>query len=625
VQEEWPALPRIGFTSAHPEDAAASPTALPAGLAERVLDLAPAGLLAPQDRAATLPAGLADRILHLAPVGVLIAELREGEPLVYVNAAFEAITGYGPADALGRNCRYLQGSDRLQAQISEIREAVLRREAISVLMRNYRRDGRLFWNALHLAPICASGTMPTHYVGLMQDVTALKETTARLEEAGRLDRLTGALSRYALLDRITMIGNEKSAYLLVIKVDVARFHDINSGFGHESGDVLLKQVAERLRGLSAEAVGRVGSDEFAVVFRLEQHEGAEATIATVAAVLAPRYVLPGAVVSVRFAIGYVVGEPGSDPLTLLRRAGTALHESRATPLRELRSFDTESEDRSWKRIRLANELQLAVLNGDFVFDYQPKVEIASGKWIGGEALLRWRHPLFGLQMPDRFIGLAEDTGLIVDIGAWGVRTAAAFAARLNSDCARPLRISVNVSATEFVHRDMISFIEKILDETRANPRWLTLELTESLMAEPSARMQQTLRALRDLGVGLSIDDFGTGYSSLRYLETLPVTEIKIDRGFVQAMSESATKRIIVEAVVRLGQELGAEVVAEGIETEAERAVLCEMGCPYGQGYLFSRPLPPEAFLERAATGSPVGAPAKVAPHRYPSGDGRLPR
>jgi EAL domain-containing protein (putative c-di-GMP-specific phosphodiesterase class I) len=153
---------------------------------------------------------------------------------------------------------------------------------------------------------------------------------------------------------------------------------------------------------------------------------------------------------------------------------------------------------------------------------------------------------------------------------------------------------------------MISFITAILEETGANPRSLTLELTETLMAEPTARMQQRLRALRDLGVGLSIDDFGTGYSSLRYLETLPITEIKIDRGFVQSMAESATKRIIVEAVVRLGQELGAEVVAEGIETEAERAMLCDIGCPYGQGYLFSRPLSPQAFLDLVGSGRPLG-------------------
>ncbi|WP_207540478.1 diguanylate cyclase domain-containing protein [Sabulicella rubraurantiaca] len=350
---------------------------------------------------------------------MLVAELREGEPLVYINEAFEAITGYGPADALGRNCRYLQGSDRLQPQIKELREAILRREAASVRIRNYRKDGRLFWNALHLAPVSASGTGPTHYVGLMQDVAALKETTARLEEAVRFDRLTGVLSRDALLDQITQLSADGLARLLVIKVDIARFHDINSGFGHDSGDALLKQVAERLRGLSAEAVGRVGGNDFAIVYRIARYEDADATVAKVAAALSPRYVLPGAVVSVRFAIGFVIGELGSDPLMLLRRAGAALHESRSTPLREARSFDNDSAERSKKRIRLVNELQLAVSNGDFVFDYQPKVELATGNWAGAEALVRWEHPLFGLQMPDRFVELAEDTGLIVDIGAWG--------------------------------------------------------------------------------------------------------------------------------------------------------------------------------------------------------------
>lgn len=563
----------------------------------------------PPGETAALPSILAQRILDLAPVGVCIAELRDGEPLVYINEAFQEITGYGPADALGRNCRYLQGSDRLQPEIPRIREAIRKREAVAVQLRNYRKDGRLFWNALHLAPVCASGSEPTHYVGLMQDVTVLTETTARLEEAVRFDRLTGVLTRYALLDRLSQLSAEGQARLLVIKVDVSRFHDINSGFGYDSGDALLTQIAERLRGLSAEAVGRLGGNEFVVVYRLAEGEDADTTVAIVGGVLSPRHILPGAVINARYALGYVVGEPGSDPLTLLRQAGTALHASRATPLREVRRFDHESEERSWKRIRLANELQLAVSNGDFTFDYQPKVELATGNLVGAEALLRWKHPLFGPQMPDRFIELAENTGLIIDIGAWGIRSAAAFAARLNREAAPSLRISVNVSATEFVHRDMFNFIASILEETGVNPRSLTLELTETLMVEPTARMQQRFRALRDLGVGLSIDDFGTGYSSLSYLETLPVTEIKIDRGFVKAMAESATKRIIVETVVKLGQELGAEVVAEGIETETERAMLCDIGCPYGQGYLFSRPLPPQAFLDLVDSGQPLGSAA----------------
>ncbi len=165
---------------------------------------------------------------------------------------------------------------------------------------------------------------------------------------------------------------------------------------------------------------------------------------------------------------------------------------------------------------------------------------------------------------------------------------------------------------------MTRFIAGILDETGTNPQWLTLELTETLIAEPSVRMQQTLRTLRDLGVGLSIDDFGVGYSSLRYLETLPVTEIKIDRSFVQGMQESATKRIIVETVVKIGKELGADVVAEGIETEAERAMLCSIGCPFGQGYLFSRPLPPEAFLELVGNSQPVGTIANQPSSSGPS-------
>ena len=212
--------------------------------------------------------------------------------------------------------------------------------------------------------------------------------------------------------------------LLVIKVDIANFHDINAGFGYDVGDALLRQVNERLQGLSALAVGRLDADEFAVAYRLASRDTAEAALENVSAVLAPRYVLPGAVVSVRFAIGYTIGEPGSDALTLIRRAGAALKESRSTKLREPRQFDDGADVRSRNRIRMTTELQQALEQNEFIFAYQPKFELENRTLVGGEALLRWKHGLFGEQAPDTFIAVAEDTGLILDIGARGFRTVA---------------------------------------------------------------------------------------------------------------------------------------------------------------------------------------------------------
>ncbi len=394
--------------------------------------------------------------------------------------------------------------------------------------------------------------------------------------------------------------------LLVIKVDIANFHDINAGFGYDVGDALLCQVNERLQDLSALAVGRLDADEFAIVYRLASRDTAEAALENVSAVLAPRYILPGAVVSVRFAIGYTVGEPGSTALTLIRRAGAALKESRSTKLREPRQFDDGADVRSRNRIRLTTELRQALAHDEFVFAYQPKVELATRSIVGGEALLRWKHGLFGEQAPDSFIAVAEDTGLILDIGARSFPTVAKFASLVNRARSQPLTFALNVSTVEFVNRDMVRFAEKVLADSGIDPAWITLELTESLMAESSQKILGIFHALRALGIGLAIDDFGTGYSSLRYLEAFQVTEVKLDRYFVRDISQSGAKRLIVESVVKLGMELGITVVAEGIETEAEHSILQKLGCPQGQGYLYGRPVSAETFITLAGDGSSPG-------------------
>ena len=545
-------------------------------------------------------------ILDRVPIGILVAELRDGQPLIYVNAAFEHITGYPTSEALGRNCRYLQGSDRLQPEIAHIREAINRGSETTVVLRNYRRDGRMFWNKLHIMPARGAESTTSHYIGFIEDVTSPKEAAKQLELSRQTDRLTGALNRYGFLDQVKHLASDRAATLLVIKVDIAHFHDINAGFGYDVGDALLRQVNERLQGLSTLAVGRLDADEFAVAYQLASRDTANGALENVLAVLAPRYILPGAVVTVRFAVGYTIGEPGSDALTLIRRAGAALKESRSTKLREPRQFDHGADVRSRNRIRMTTELQQALEKNEFTFAYQPKYELRNRTLIGCEALLRWNHGLFGEQAPDTFVAVAEDTGLILDIGARGFRAVANYAAEINRGRSHKLNFAINVSAVEFVHRDMVQFARLVIEESGVDPSWITFELTESLLADSSQKVLGLFQDLRALGIGIAIDDFGTGYSSLRYLDAFPATEVKIDRSFVRGISQSAAKRLIVESVIKLGTELGITVVAEGIETEAECLILQQMGCPQGQGYLFSRPVSAAAFNALAGDGSPLG-------------------
>jgi PAS domain S-box-containing protein/diguanylate cyclase (GGDEF)-like protein len=532
------------------------------------------------------PASAAALAIAQCADGVMIADMRmRGQPIVKVNAAFEAITGYSPDEAIGKNCRYLQGSDRLQPEIAEIRAALTDGRPCTVTIRNYRRDGTMFRNSLRLIPLRDDADEVTHFVGLMRDVT---------HEAG-IDRLTGLFDRYGLLDRLAGRSAPTTAALLMVKVDIVRFHDVNNGFGYDVGDALLRSVAARLATLPATAVARTGSNSFALAFELDDPRGAASVVDDILGLLKPRFVLPGASLAVQFAAGFALGAVGADALQLVRQAAAALQRSKATPAYPAQAFVDADERDARNRIRLASELQMAAGNQELLFHYQPQVDLETGQLVGAEALLRWNHGAFGLQPPARFIGVAEETGAILEIGAWGLRTLATHAAEINRSRHTPIRFSLNVSVMEFMQRDMVAAVRRVLDETGCRAEWLTLELTENLMITEPANIRRAFENLRNLGVGISIDDFGTGYSNLRYLESFPLSEIKVDRSFVHDVAHSVAKRVIVESIIKLGAALDIRVVAEGIETEAERAIMRTLGCSVGQGYLFAAPLDEPGF------------------------------
>jgi PAS domain S-box-containing protein len=528
-----------------------------------------------------IPAAVSALALDSSSEGVLVADIcSRGQPIVYVNRAFEAITGYSAAEAIGKNCRYLQGSDRLQPEIAEVRDILAEGRSGAVTLRNYRRDGSLFRNALRLLPVRDPAGSVTHFLGLIRDVT----------HASGIDRLTGLLDRYGLLDRLAEMNVSSSGGLLILKLDILRFHDVNSGFGYDVGDALLCATAARLATLPASALSRVGTSSFALAFEVDDASRCEQLVGSVLELVSPRFVLPGAVLSVQFAAGYAVGSAGTDPLQLVRQAGAALQRSKVTPAHPPHSFAAADERAARSRIRLATELQGAVGNQELVFHYQPQFDLNSGKLVGAEALLRWDHPVFGMQSPSQFISVAEETGEMLQIGAWGLQTIAMHAAAVNQGRHAPIRLALNVSVVEFVQQDIVAAVERVLEETGCRPEWLTLELTENLMVGEPEHVRRAFAELRRLGLGISIDDFGTGYSNLRYLERFPVSEIKIDQSFVRDVAHSAAKRVIVESVIKLGSALDIRIVAEGIETETERAIMSAMGCSIGQGFLFAAPM-----------------------------------
>jgi diguanylate cyclase (GGDEF)-like protein len=441
----------------------------------------------------------------------------------------------------------------------------------------------------------------TYIVGLIKDVTDLYLSAERIDRAEHHDQLTGSLNRYAFVERFEALSKGSAQLPVIVKINAAQFQDINTSYGFDVGDALLQQTAQRLQALGPDLIARTGGDEFAVACLVDGREQAVAWLNRIRIALGQRFTLPGASIEAKFATGFVVGQTGANAISLLRQAGTALHYSRGTRLREVMEFDAADQRRSVQRQRMTNELQQAIANNEFLFHYQPRVDLRTGAIIGAEALLRWNHGVFGLQRPDRFIELAEDTGLILDIGHWGRCEVARFAAEVNRHRQTPLHFSVNVAAIELTHRNIVASVQDAVKESGADPAWLTLELTERMLAEETPQLMAMFHQLRELKVGLAVDDFGVGYSSFRNVDRYPLTEIKIDKGLVGEMAQSAAKRIIVGAVIEIGRELGFDIVAEGIETEAQRDALRAVNCPFGQGYLFGAPVEPDVFKARVGT------------------------
>jgi len=546
--------------------------------------------------------------MRMLPDAIIVADAREEDaPLIWVSEQFTTITGYNKTEALGKNCRFLQCNDNLQPGLEQLRDALRRGDGTTITVRNYRKDGSLFWNELTLRPHIGADGAVDYFVGHIRDVTEVKAKLDEVVNDANHDRLTGLPNRYSFLADIEKIDLSEGCRLLVVKLDIAGLHSINSTYGYAAGDEIIRKMAPRLRALAPDAVSRIGNNEFAVAFHLPPSLNEEPLLARITSEMRAPFSIPDAMIGIRYALGYTLGNSGLPASLFTQQAGYALHQSKADPARAPRRFDQAAERISRLRGRLTTELQQAVRDGDFFYHYQPQFDIQTGRIVGAEALLRWNHPVFGLQAPDTFIPIAEETGLITEIERTGIRQVAAFAAEVNKGRPIPLSFAVNISPLEVTRGDLHGLLNDVIAKTGVDPFHLTLELTESLLTEGSDDIIALFRRLRRLGLGLAIDDFGTGYSSLRSIERFPISEIKVDRSFTQHMPDGGIKKIVTETILAMGKELAIRVVAEGIETEAQQMNLKDMGCLIGQGYIFSRPVPAERFSELLAAETSIGS------------------
>ncbi|MBF8658982.1 putative bifunctional diguanylate cyclase/phosphodiesterase [Pseudomonas putida] len=416
------------------------------------------------------------------------------------------------------------------------------------------------------------------------------------------DTLTGLPNRSLLADRIELaiakVAEQGGCFALMF-IDLDGFKPVNDAFGHHAGDLLLKAVATRLRGHlhSQDTLARIGGDEFVLLVELQDPSDAmNVAIKQVNLVSRPFKVAEHDLqLSASLGIVLYPGN-GQDQHELLRNADAAMYHAKRVGKNGYSFFDASMNSNARQQLQLVQDLRLAVAAGQFRLHYQPKFDAKQCQPIGAEALLRWEHPQHGLLTPDRFISLAEKTGLIISIGDWVLDEACRQMRLWLDEGIEGWRIAVNLSAIQFCHAGLLDSVARALERHALPANCLTLEITETTAMSDVEMSLTVLQQLSDMGVDLSIDDFGTGYSSLMYLKRLPANELKIDRGFVRELEDEGEDAAIVSAIVALGRALGLRIVAEGVETSGQQAFLTRLGCDALQGYLLGRPVPAEQLL-----------------------------
>jgi len=547
---------------------------------------------------------------------------------VFLNPAWETLTGTSVPATLGTEVTdRIHPEDRAAARerIATVLDG--RREGYTAEARYLAGDGAVRWVEARGRALRNPGSEIVGVGGTLTDVTERKALERQLAHQAFHDALTG-LANLALLrerlDHALAVARRNPGTVAALLLDLDGFKRVNDTLGHAVGDALLVAVANRLTGTTraGDTVARLGGDEFVIV--LEGLDAAvaateaDATAERLLAELGRPITIDGREFFVSASIGVALATPGAaDGAQMLRCADVAMYAAKRAGKGRFVRYHAGIDPIDSARLALEAELHRAVERGQFIVHYQPTVELQTGRITGVEALVRWQHPERGLLPPVEFIPLAEETGLIVPIGAWvlGVacRQAAAWAAEYAPD--PPLTMAVNLSARQLQRPEVVAEVTAALAESGLPPGQLLLEITESLLVNNAEATIERLAALKRLGVRLAVDDFGTGYSSLSYLQQFPVDVLKIDRSFVSAQGSGAEATALARAIVEMGLSLGLTTVAEGIEEVGQAEALQAQGCEFGQGFLYSRPVPPdqiEALLSERAVSPQLASTAPQA-------------
>jgi diguanylate cyclase (GGDEF)-like protein/PAS domain S-box-containing protein len=537
--------------------------------------------------------------------------------ILAVNREFTKLTGYCEEEAIGKNPKFLSSGNTPKQLYQEMWATLAENDYWQGELWDRRKTGEVFPKRLSISVVRDTEGKIANYIGNFEDITQRKITEDKIKYLAHHDALTGLPNRFSLHERMAQciaFARRLDASLAVMLIDLDHFKSINDTLGHNVGDQLLIQAAKRIQQSvrDSDIVARLGGDEFVVILSgIEMSTDIVEVASKIVSHVAAPYTIGGHELRTSPSVG-ICFYPGdaTEIDDLIKNADIAMYHAKAVGRCNYQFYTEKMREEVAQRVTLEHELKIAIANGQFVLHYQPQIELGSGKVVGVEALVRWQHPVRGLILPSNFIPLAEETKLIIPLGKWILEAACQQLKRWHDDGLSDLHMAVNLSAIQFQDKKLPELVRQALTHSGLDAHHLHLEITESMAMHNPEENIVMMKTLADIGVKLAIDDFGTGYSSLAYLKIFPVDIIKIDRSFVKDIETDENDAAICEITMLLAQKLGMRVVAEGVETAAQRQFLLTLGCQWVQGYFFNQPLPADLLKEYISEFKPVRIPVR---------------
>jgi diguanylate cyclase (GGDEF)-like protein/PAS domain S-box-containing protein len=562
---------------------------------------------------------LAERALHASSNGIYITRCAgASNPIEYVNPAFERITGYRADEVLGIDshslCGFLATPGMDECQFNDVQRAMREKREIRITLRSMRKTGEVFWNDLTIAPVLDDKAEVTHFVSVINDVTATKQRTFYLEHEINHDGLTGLANRNLMWDRLEQalhVAQRNKTLVAIILVDLDNFKSINDTLGHDAGDEVLRIIARKMQVAvrDSDTVARLGGDEFVLI--LANQPSLRYTLRMIDRLrsdIVMAVSINGKEIPVESSMGVsIFPHDGKNAADLMRSADIAMYHAKAAGRNDVHFFSPDMKETTEAKHKFEQHMRQAVANNEMFLMLQPKVSLLTGKILGAEALLRWRHPQLGVLLPASFLREAEENGQIVKFGEWVFKAVCGVLHRLKTLGHGGLVISMNVSFREFSQRDYISLLGVQLADSALAPETFELEITESNLLRNAELTHDILSDISRLGIRLTVDEFGAGVSSLRNLQQLPVTNLKIFKPYIDNLSRDNISDMMAKTIIGIGHLMNVGVIGEGVETAGQLDFLKLNGCDQIQGNYFSEPVPLAAFerlLQQPAHGLP---------------------